>query len=127
MTNNPNPSDTHLDGERLIDILTKLSKKHDISMWDLGASKSKDTSNRYFLGIENYTEVFYAPTTQINTNVPTNTPTIGYYGSQSLTATSRARGIDAAEVLPCWSTVTTTRSIDISSFFAIAEIILVFA
>ena len=35
-------------------------------------------------------EVFYAPTTQINTNVPTNTPTIGYYGSASLTAQSNS-------------------------------------
>jgi len=35
-------------------------------------------------------EIFYAPTTAINSGVPTNTPTIGYFGSQSLTATSRS-------------------------------------
>ena len=47
-------------------------------------------SSDYSTFFANDTEVFYAPTTQINTNVPTNTPTIGYYGSQSRTATSRS-------------------------------------
>ena len=47
-------------------------------------------SSNYSTYFANDIEVFYAPTTQINTNVPTNTPTIGYYGSQSLTATSRS-------------------------------------
>ena len=47
-------------------------------------------SSNYSTYFANNTEVFYAPTTQINTNVPTNTPAIGYYGSQSLTATSRS-------------------------------------
>ena len=47
-------------------------------------------SSNYSTFFANNTEVFYAPTTQINTNVPTNTPAIGYYGSQSLTATSRS-------------------------------------
>ncbi len=35
-------------------------------------------------------EIFYAPTTAINSGISTNTPTIGYFGSQSLTATSRS-------------------------------------
>jgi hypothetical protein len=47
-------------------------------------------SSNYSTYFANDIEVFYAPTTQINTNVPSNTPTIGYYGSQSLTATSRS-------------------------------------
>ena len=35
-------------------------------------------------------EIFYAPTTAINSGISTNTPTIGYFGSQSLTVTSRS-------------------------------------
>jgi len=35
-------------------------------------------------------EIFYAPTTAINSGISTNTPAIGYFGSQSLTATSRS-------------------------------------
>lgn len=47
-------------------------------------------SSNYSTYFANDIEVFYAPTTQINTNVPTNTPTIGYYGSASLTAQSNS-------------------------------------
>ena len=47
-------------------------------------------SSNYSTFFENNIEVFYAPTTQINSNVPTNTPTIASAGSQSLTAQSRS-------------------------------------
>ena len=35
------------------------------------------------------------------------------------TAWSSARGIEAAEVLPCWSTVTTILSVGMPSFLAV--------
>ena len=52
---------------------------------------------------------------------------VGITVRPSFTASASASGIEAAEVLPCRSTVTTTRSIGRSSFFAVPSMMRIFA
>jgi len=84
----------------------KFASIYQQNLYNGGISLTNVTSSGYYyfsssIGIQsgssNYSdffaqnqEIFYAPTTQINSGVPTNVPTIGYYGSASITATSRS-------------------------------------
>ena len=97
-TGNPLIPDAFQDG--------KFASVYQQNLYNGGISLTNVTSSGYYYfsssvgiqsGSSNYSdffaqneEIFYAPTTQINSGVPTNTPAIGYYGSQSLTATSRS-------------------------------------
>jgi len=97
-TGNPLIPDAFQDG--------KFAGVFDQLLYNGGVGLGNVTSSGYYFfsssvgiqsGSSNYStffaqneEIFYAPTTAINSGVPTNTPAIGYYGSQSLTATSRS-------------------------------------
>ena len=97
-TGNPLIPDAYQDG--------KFASIFQQNLYNGGISLTNITSSGYYYfsssvgiqsGSSNYSdffsqnqEIFYAPTTQINSGVPTNTPTIGYYGSASLSATSRS-------------------------------------
>lgn len=97
-TGNPLIPDAYQDG--------KFANIYQQNLYNGGISLTNITSSGYYyfsssIGIQsgssNYSdffaqnqEIFYAPTTQINSGVPTNTPIIGYYGSASITATSRS-------------------------------------
>jgi len=64
----------------------RIRSSHRLNFINLNYSKSKDTSNRYFLGIENYTEVFYSPS-NLDWNNGGN-PFAGYLGADTLKSVS---------------------------------------